>query len=164
MKWKNLFRSKQQPSEPAAKRGLSNFEEFEGSDTSIAVKNAPHAPDRYLVTKEYGIPSVLINFESNFEQRILSFFEKAKPDEFNQGFLDATIQCLEAESLASLALQRSEHLGGQLPLISLTWLQGKTDYSTMKADLERELAEVEAEIRRKDALIRYGANYTNTNG
>lgn len=158
MKLKNLFRGGSD--KPALKRGLSGFEEFEGSDTSIAIENAPHAPDKYLVTKEYGIPSVLINYELTFEQRVLDFFAKAKPDEFNQGFLDASIKCLEAESLASLALQRGEHLSGQLPLISLTWAQGKTDYSNMKADLERELKEVEAEIRRKDELIRCGVQHT----
>lgn len=152
------------------------FEEFEGSDKSKAVGQNDHAyaPDVYLILKEYEMPSVLVEFEEKLEQIVLEFIQKGNPDEYNTSFLDARLRMLEAEALASLALQRNEHINGQFMVITDTHRQGKVDYKVWRANLERELKELEAEIAAYRGAIFRGTpleevyknniNYNNTKG
>ena len=131
---------------PERRHGLSAFEEFEGSEKSDKVTDDLYAPDTYLTSKEYGVPSVLLNFELNFDHMLEEFFSKANPDEFNTSFLDATINRLEAEALASLDIQRNEHLFGGIPHILMAWKQGQADYEGMRKRVRQELEEVEDDI------------------
>lgn len=132
---------------PERRHGLSAFEEFEGSEKTLKVTDDLYAPSTYLTTKEYGVPSVLLNFEQNFEPMLEEFFSKVNPDEFNTSFLDATLKRLEAEALASLEIQRSEHLCSGIPSILMAWKQGNTDYSGLMKQLRQELEEVEDDIQ-----------------
>ena len=143
--------------EPETKRGLTDFEEFEGSDRSHPATDL-YAPDSYLITKEYGIPSVLLNFEANYDHMLQEFFSRANPDEFNTSFIDATLACLEAEALASLELQRHEHQLNETPYALMAWKRGKADYMGMKKQAELELAEVEKDITKYKEILHRGTS------
>lgn len=132
---------------PERRHGLSAFEEFEGSEKTLKVNDDLYAPSAYLTTKEYGVPSVLLNFEQNFDSMLEAFFSKANPDEFNTSFLDATLKRLEAEALASLEIQHCEHLRSGIPGILMAWKQGKTDYSGLMKQVRQELEEVEDDLQ-----------------
>ena len=136
--------------------GKKPFEEFEGSEKSRDVLKQPYSPENYLITKEYEIPSVLVRYKVNFDQRVRDYVRKTSPDEFNTTIFDAEISMIEAEAQASLALQRTEHVCGQLAHMETTWKMGKKDYNAMKAHHEKELKEVEAEIAAYKSIVYKG--------
>lgn len=146
---------------PERRHGLSDFEEFEGSERTHKVTDDIYAPENYLTTKEYGVPSCLLNFEANLDRTLQEFFSQAKPDEFNSSFIDATIRRLEAESLASLDIQRNEHRNSGIPGILMAWHRGETDFKEMKKRINRELDEVEEDLQEYLRIFYKGTSLEN---
>lgn len=69
-----------------------------------------YTPNQELTVKDYQISSQLNDLELNFEKYCMAFLKKAKPDEFNSSYMDAVIECITADAVKLLRVQRADHV------------------------------------------------------
>ncbi|MCI8275733.1 MAG: hypothetical protein HFI66_09030 [Lachnospiraceae bacterium] len=116
-----------------------------------------YAPHDTLTAKGYEIPSVLIKFEENFELRCREIIKNGKLDQYNKGYMDGLICCIEKQALAELEVQRAAHN------------QRMADLSRLRAGdrikAEEKLRQVEKEIQTvKEELEKIEAVYGTVKG
>lgn len=127
---------------------------------NISVDIPVYGPHDMLCAQDYKLPYLLSTFEQDFEQRCKTWLQNANPDMYNRGYMDMLVNQLENEAVVMLDIQEVDHQGAIYELAKI-WIGDQIRAETKLADIVREKASVDQEIRQLESIYRKGTAFEN---
>lgn len=121
-----------------------------------------YAPHTALTPVDYKLSPIMADLEADFPKLVAQFLKEGKPDRYNGSFMDAVIQRTTEEALHHLALQRADHVGSIVDMISKIWSGDKIKAKAKLEQTEEALIQTDREIARLERICYKGTSFEET--